>query len=85
MYLFQVSHWYTIFASLGEDYDPSRQYTLYDFQLFNIYEQSDIIFEICHDAMQQEKLRGKVSLMCMNIHAAFFRLENFNDRNAIYL
>ena len=56
----QVSHWYTIFASLGEDYEPSRQYTLNDFQFYDIYDHSDIIFEICHDAMQQEKLRGKV-------------------------
>lgn len=57
-----MSHWYTIFASLGEDYEPSRQYTLNDFQFFNIYDHSDIIFEICHDAMQQEKLRGKVGI-----------------------
>ena len=55
-----MSHWYTIFASLGEDFDPTRQYTLNDFQFYNIYEHSSIIFEICHDAMQQEKLRGKV-------------------------
>lgn len=56
-----MSHWYTIFASLGEDFDPTRQYTLNDFQVYNIYEHSSIIFEICHDAMQQEKLREKVS------------------------
>ena len=57
---FQPSHWVTIFASLGEDYDPTRQYTLMDFSLYNIYDHTDIIFEICYDAMQGEKLRSKV-------------------------
>lgn len=61
-----MSHWYTIFASLGEDFDPTHQYTLNDFQLFNVYEHSNIIFEICHEAMQQEKLREKVS--SINVH-----------------
>ena len=56
----QTSHWYTIFASLGEDYNPSTPYTLNDFSLYNIYEHSDIIFEICHDAMQEDKLRAQV-------------------------
>ena len=57
----QTSHWYTIFASLGEDYNPDTPYTLVDFDLYKIYDHSDIIFEICHDAMQQEKLRAKVN------------------------
>lgn len=65
----QVSHWFTIFASLGEDYEPSRQYTLNDFQLFEIYDHSDIIFEICHDAMQQEKLRAKVCYLIDDLHS----------------
>ena len=56
----QTSHWVTIFAALGEDYAPFRPYTLTDFALYNIYEHSDIIFEICHDAMQEEKLRIQV-------------------------
>ena len=56
----QTSHWVTIFAALGEDYTPFHPYTLTDFALYNIYEHSDIIFEICHDAMQEEKLRIRV-------------------------
>lgn len=58
----QTSHWVTIFAALGEDYAHFHPYTLTDFALYNIYEHSDIIFEICHDAMQEEKLRIQVGL-----------------------
>ncbi len=57
----QASHWYTIFAAFGEDYNPLQQYTLTDFALFNIFKHRDIIFEICHDAMQEERLRAQVS------------------------
>ena len=51
----------TVFAALGESYVPSYQYTLTDFDLFEIHKHSDIIFEICHDAMQEDKLREKVA------------------------
>lgn len=31
-----------------------------DFALYNIYDHAEIIFEICYDAMQGDKLRAKV-------------------------
>ena len=58
----QTSHWYTIFAALGEDYFPLHPYTLTDFTLYNVFEHSEIIFEICHDAMQEKRLREQVSV-----------------------
>ena len=56
----QVSHWITIFAALDEEYDPTYQYTLTDFAFYNIYDHAQIIFEICYDAMQGDKLKEKV-------------------------
>jgi len=57
----QWSHWITIFAALGEDYNPKKQYTLNDFSLYHMYDHSAIIFEICHDAMQQANLSNWVN------------------------
>lgn len=59
--MLQPSHWTTIFAALGEDYDHTQQYTLTDFALYNVYDHADIIFEICYTALQGEKLREKVN------------------------
>ena len=58
----QVSHWVTVFAALGEEYDTKQSYTLTDFALYNIYDHTEFIFEICYDAMQGERLKAKVIL-----------------------
>lgn len=50
----------TIFAALGEEYDSTQHYTLTDFALYNIYDHTEFIFEICYDAMQGETLKAKV-------------------------
>ena len=57
-----MSHWTSIFAALGEHYDGSKDYNLTNFSLLNIFDHSGMIFEICHDAMQQEKLKDQVML-----------------------
>ena len=45
---------------MDEEYDPTYQYTLTDFAFYNIYDHAQIIFEICYDAMQGDKLKEKV-------------------------
>lgn len=54
----------TVFAALGEEYDSSQHYTLTDLALYNIYDHTEFIFEICYDAMQGERLKAKV-MLCM--------------------
>eukprot|EP00731_Ephydatia_muelleri_P030623 Em0022g137a len=57
----KTSHWQTIFAALGQDYSHTSSYTLTDFSSYNIFEHSDIIAEICHDALQEEKIKHQVT------------------------
>lgn len=64
MVLLQTSHWQTIFAALGQDYSQAHPYTLTDFTSYSIFEHSDIIAEICHDALQEEKIKHQVCHIC---------------------
>ena len=70
IYLFnismQTSDWMTIFSNLGENYNASENYTLTDFSLLNLYDYSDVILEICHDAIKHDKLKDQVILQHMS-------------------